>query len=682
MVEKLVSQERRQVLAAATFQYASSLQTLRENALDQLFLKLLFTLDGQEYAALDQIRLEYENATHGGHIPKNSAVQVLDRLRQADQVESPETHLESYRLTERTKKSLEVAEDRADSQITELICRLFNCTSGAAKNYEQPFMAVITGVAATLGEESASLLVNREHHLIAESDFLSMTIDDVISQNCAIGKQQFRIGVLDFFRSADPDCHGLLWQLTESYFVMRLLGMDPSGRALSKELFQRTEFILDTNTILAALVESDDNHELVNAVLNAIQQINIPMIVADITLDELNSVLDRHFSDLSKIVDRGESKWLPRLDSAILREYEESTYSTPAEFFERFNNVEEILSRRWKAKVVYVDPSRSSAEVNAFAQKLQSRYRRGGAFDRNKSQNVALHDAKILTYVLERKEGMASNLWLLTLDSSLPGIVPNESDWPSLALTPRNVFQWLAPVVVEASTSNEFSRVFSEMVQSRFLPRRPFLSTSDFSALLDVQDNVDQIPDEDIESILGNLRAKAPSLDTSKPADREKLTGIISSSLSDKNSRIQKRYRELEIERDSQILELRAEKEAESGEWQRRLAESEIKKAEEIEAERNTRTEADAKRDASEGVFRFWVAVGGLSVVGLFLGWQIGNIWLESATAMSDVMKLLAVTLVSPVSLIILAKQLFLRRVVGEQRISAMPQPYRNVLGG
>lgn len=170
-------------------------------------------------------------------------------------------------------------------------------------------------------------------------------------------------------------------------------------------------------------------------------------------------------------MEHGETKWLGRLDSSLLREYEVFGSLSPTEYFERFNQINEILAEKYSTELIVIALSDSDPAINEFAQNLQMKYRRDGNSGRQKSFHVAAHDAKVLTYVLERRLNTDDNLWLVTLDGSLPGTVPEGAECASLSLNPRSVLQWLAPAVTSVTGGQSFPRIFSEMVQSRFLPR-------------------------------------------------------------------------------------------------------------------------------------------------------------------------------------------------------------------
>lgn len=672
---------KRQILSAATFRFASPLQGLRESALDQLITKVLFDIGQGECTDVNTIGEAYHAATHGGHLDPEGVVQVISRLEEKRHVEECDREGGKFRLTEEARNTLQAEECRLDQEVNDLLCRLYNCTSETARRYEKPFVAVISLVAGSIGEESANQLINGRTDSIASAELIARTVEQVTAGFRRFNVREFTQGVIDFFRSTDPACHRVLWQLAESYFVTRLIGIDPSGKSLSREIFDETEFVLDTNTILALTMKSDENHGLVSAVLRTAREIGIPIIVGDITLEEFHGVLTRQREDLKKIVERGEARWLGRLDSTVLREYDASGGTDPDRFIDRFSDIEDRLRKDWSAQITEMYPDELTHDVEKLAHQLRERYRQAKVSQRTKSMNVALHDAKLITHIVGKRESTGSKMWLLTLDNSLPGFAPEGSEWSSLAIAPRTAFQWLTPVVARSSNDGRFATVFAEMVQAHFLPRTQFFNTADFCMLLDVDENINEIPDEDVESILMRLKSRAMSLDTNRAEDREKLTAIVSATLADKNARVQRRQRELEEDRDRQLQQAVAEKQDAERNWQELLAASKQKSERELETEREARTQAENGRLRTEGYIRFWAAIIASLVIGTVLAWAIVPVLGSAFDGWSSTWVWPTVTLVSWGSITILMKQLALRRIVGENRVLVMPRPYQTLMG-
>jgi len=141
-----------------------------------------------------------------------------------------------------------------------------------------------------------------------------------------------------------------------------------------------------------------------------------------------------------------------------------------------------------------------------------------------KRYNAAIHDAILLFWLQElRREN--NNIWLITLDSSLPGAIPvtqNENS-RSLAITLDLVLQWISPIVAQEGREVDFSETYGKMIRSRFLPQEKIFDLQDFLIFHQVGIECKELPSEDVEKSIRYIKNELPTLDPSKPVDREKL---------------------------------------------------------------------------------------------------------------------------------------------------------------
>ena len=65
--------------------------------------------------------------------------------------------------------------------------------------------------------------------------------------------KEFNNAIYRFFEESDPLFSEIKWNLGQNYYVAKALGMDPSGKLLSSELFANAIIYLDTNVLIEAL---------------------------------------------------------------------------------------------------------------------------------------------------------------------------------------------------------------------------------------------------------------------------------------------------------------------------------------------------------------------------------------------------------------------------------------------
>lgn len=682
-MELLISEDqgvKREVISAITFQYSAPVQRLKAHSLCQIFLKLLFLHHPDEFVSLQVLRQEYSAATRGGHISRYEAGQVLRRLCSDNKALKAAGDEDGYRLKENVRLELEHVEAEAERELGRVLDLFFSNGLTQTTVYREALVTIVSQVAATMGEESASYLLRRRSSIPYDPDLLEKLILGVVAADQRLDRHILRRGVIDFLKSTDTSVQSLLWQVTEAYFVTRMLGMDVAGNSLSREVFRKAEFILDTNVLLSLLLDADEDHELTLATIRAIRSLNLPLVVALGTLDETKMVVERDLSRLEALVAQGQDTWLNKSDSPILREYHRLQPITTQDFRERLTSLEERLVQRFGVDLRGFRRPTEAPDYETLVNDLRIRYQRGNPNRRLKSEPVAQHDADLLLMVQERRETSDLESWVLTLDTSLPGAVPVDSSHFSLALGPRTVIQWLAPVVHQATLKDEFPRVFAEMVRGRFLPRTQFLTDGDLSVLVHFQEVIDQLPDDDVEHAVSIFMSETTRADLSEAEGVLAFSGIIQSVISEPNSLYQRALQNqeiqaIEIKKDLSEVTQRAERLAREREEERRAAE-EARHALQQERDRAAEREGDFRH--REGVIRFWAFWSVIvSLVPILFFYGLGlPVWERFSQVQYIFIEIVILS-----SLVFLARSIALPSAVGRNNLPYLGPNYRKVVG-
>jgi hypothetical protein len=85
------------------------------------------------------------------------------------------------------------------------------------------------------------------------------------------------------------------------------------------------------------------------------------------------------------------------------------------------------------------------------------------------------------------------------------------------------VLQWISPIVAQEGREVDFSETYGKMMRSRFLPQEKIFDLQDFLLFHQVGIDCKELPSEDVEKSIRYIKNELPTLDPSKPVDREKL---------------------------------------------------------------------------------------------------------------------------------------------------------------
>lgn len=661
---------RKELLIAATLQFSSPIRRLRDHSLEQIFVRILGDTEEDSGLSIPDLQSRYATVTKNGYISVADSMAVIRRLTSQRTVERVGINPECFCLSDSARNSLEAAEHRASISISEITRELFPVSTGNSSIYEDPLIEVIAKVCANVSEESASYLLRHAGQHSVDSETLDQWIDEAAGVDLRINSGILRQGIMTFLRNPDPRFQGLLWQVTEAFFITRILGIDPGGAALSRRLFDRWEFVLDANVLIALLLPSHELHETTSAVVQALRALKRPMFVLRSTLDEIERFFERELDILTRYVNSRNERWLSKTRSPFLREYARLDFPDIYQFESLYRRGGESLIQPYGFEVVKNFERLDQQIQSDFAEQLSARYSRP---HRIKSVDVALHDALLLLYTMDRRSHTSLQTWALTLDTSLPRAMPLGAGEGSLAILPRDLLQWVAPAVNQANVRADIPAAFAALVRERFLPRRVLFDSGDLSLVLTTLMESRDVPDEDIERLMFKIEAEAVRVNPANAEGREVITSLLQSVISDPQSRTQSRVVEIEesaareIELNRQVSEIALQ------ERNQRISEL-MDQVLQIKGEKETNEEQHqgeiARRDERDAVRLFWIGIvlvcGLLPLVLTAFTYKFSDIRVHWSVT------LLVAGLVSSGIAIVLRDSLIVW-LVGEEKMYALP---------
>ena len=370
--------------------------------------------------------------------------ETLLRLEEAREVQERRSDTEiRYCLDEATASAIGDLRAQSEIQLDEIVESLFaNAPNGAAP-YKEPFIQSACLIFAELAEESATLVLGEQPGAgEADSDLLNAAIRAVGEHFPNADKRLLGEGLRDFFQEPDPRYSTLQLALAQNYFVVKALGVDPDGSALSRDIFKDAVFYLDTNVIIGGLAPSQGRKESVEAVVDACRAAGARFAVCQITMDELRAVQARRREDREEL-----EAYVPAgIDiKGVTASGRMGVVTPPLEFDDSFLGTQDLLGaiseffEADRADDQWFDQVRDSCWVRELTQQI-----RGKA--PSKGEHQGLHDALLLGWANRRRQEFDEKAFALTTDRSLPSVSLPEST-RRIAITHTALLQWAAPVL-------------------------------------------------------------------------------------------------------------------------------------------------------------------------------------------------------------------------------------------
>lgn len=560
---------KRSILLSARIRFAPETQPIKETAIEKIIEQNLFVLDSTERLTLQEI-IETGGLCLSGELPAISQLDLdkaIQRLVEAGRLEPGEKEgKESYKLATQVRGELRETHKSVEKRLDTVINMLFRDVKGGSSIYKLPFFECLCLIFSRLGEAYVRLLKGDvELDELIKSPSAIRALKEISIKYPQIDASQFEAGLFTFFQESEPDYNTIKWNMTQNYFITKALGIDPSGLLLSKEFFGRATFYLDTNVIIHALEPTARHHMSFMALSEACKKLEIDLQVCQISLDELRSAVDLRKEVIVKVADQIPEETAPRVHGIFYQLYREQLESKGSvdldELFSDFYHPSHTLAEQFNVGLIdnewfiQAEPEpETETMVDAIREKYQSK--RG----RPKSRLTALHDALLIRWILKERDENAKNPLLVTLDTSLPEFKPAEEGKKTfpIAITLGAVLQWISPIAVQGDIEDDVADVFSETVKFQLLPQERFFTERDFLMFADMEWSCKELPAEDVERCIQYLRNNAPTLDPSKPEDREKLTLEITRFFSDPGRKFKDTVVKLESqlgEKDQTIVE-------------------------------------------------------------------------------------------------------------------------------
>lgn len=171
---------------------------------------------------------------------------------------------------------------------------------------------------------------------------------------CAVESLEYQC--TSFLKSNHPQDEDLKFHLTQSYYLLEILGANGTGfDPLAQQTFNGSVFYLDTNVVISGLLSYHQKSSPFKEMVSLAKRLGIELKVTGTTLQEASVVTNQRFNEIDKFIRQVPEKIKDLAHDDFLESYlaacEQNPSLTLGEFFTPLTNLVERLTE-WGIEVV------------------------------------------------------------------------------------------------------------------------------------------------------------------------------------------------------------------------------------------------------------------------------------------------------------------------------------------
>lgn len=584
MFEQYSLEEKREFLRLSRIRIGIETKIPREMATDSIVERGIFGCSFDKSCSEDEINNTIASLGLMKGLRKNELRSSLERLCQEHRIQKME---DKFVLTSERAKVLETELAETNRRFDRIIDKVYRpiIDNRNRKILSRFFLEFISVIFAQFGEQWIKALCSQAE----PKDFLKESdIENIFSRLAEkhglpkAERRSIRKMSVKFFEESDPDYGYLKFNLGQSFYITKILGVDIPIDLFSKEIFSNSIFYLDTNIIFASLLPVSKHNITFKELLKICKQINIELNVSSVTKSEVERVISYFENEVSNLFDEIPEKIAPKVRGTFFEAYVEEKKKNPkfcvTDLFNPFHDLKETLRSTFSIEIIdniNFDKLLGKAEIDT---KLQSIFNSKSleVRKRGKRKDSLLHDTfhYLLIEDIRQKEGKKA--LFITLDTSLPHVaatLQQDGNKP-FCFTLDVLMQCFSPFIITEEDVYDFSDVFSRLIANQLFPTSKLFDVRDFVFFNDIGLKIKELSEEDVEEALTHIKNHVLKGRVYTHADFEKVSYEIKklfSGRADKDEAIRKQLErisemekkhKLELEKkDEEIKRMKEERE-------------------------------------------------------------------------------------------------------------------------
>ena len=551
---------RRSILLGARIRFSPSGSSIRNQAITRIIEQNLASDEATKGLTEQQLQ---NLVTLGGQLSVLRASDVrhgIDSLKKSGRVlELPDSKEIRFILSNTAKLEVGQLISETEKHTKAVIKELFGKVHGGSEVYGQAFLQLLCKVFAELSEVYVQVITRKQGNAnYSEDKMLSAALEVTLQSKSIPDKEAFRYGVSRFFRESSPEFDKIKWNMAQNFYVAKALGIDSSFDLLSSDIFRDTVLYCDTNVLIAGLTPENRHYGSFKELAKACNALGMSLKAIHPTIEELRGTIEYHGALLRKVIDKIPDAMLPKVRCFLLKEYLIERKTSPDLsldiFLNRFQMPLQTLSSsfgltevddEWFIKIL------DDSNTKQLAKDLSQKYfeMRG----RKKRDSASLHDATLLNWTAhEIDEGQ--KVWTVTLDLTLTEWNSGRGTNSYNVVTLDALLQWMTPVTSGSVNEDKMASIFSDAIKYHLLPRDTFFQLRDFQVFAEMGIETKQLPADDVEACIKEIKQAGPHLDPSKAEDREKIGQVIQRYFADPGTKYHQEIDNLQTKLDDAMV--------------------------------------------------------------------------------------------------------------------------------
>jgi predicted nucleic acid-binding protein len=392
-----------------------------------------------------------------------------------------------FRVLDQALKHAEAQDhEMRASVITRVEARTGQLDRDSKAAVERAFQRFLGTMLATLGERCASRLVQDRSAVDIDYPDIDEDLSAAIAGLTAQLRQDAKLAFEASLREPSAKEQEYLYSAGQVYYVAELLHLDPALQTLQRERFKDTTVFLDTNLLLALLLESLENHEAVRTMVSMCRAAGFTLVYAERTAEELDDLItgaEREFSAAPPIDLRAASKFAGAVENPFLSDWLRSYPELRASWRQYRARI-----TAWRSLLedegVDLRQLDSANTGDAYYQRLSTslgaqRAKAAQGQRQARRPRAVEHDADVVSSIRELVLGdqapphpFGARFWFVTLDRRLVdcarGRSPEEGVSPCLLAD--EWVQYVSPFLSSDVSRLDSAAAFTGLLSSRFIP--------------------------------------------------------------------------------------------------------------------------------------------------------------------------------------------------------------------
>ena len=386
-------------------------------------------------------------------------------------------------------------------------------SEGKKERVRKNFHNFLAKIFTTYGEYCAKVFLGQDKKIKDSPIPLGELIENYynkLNQDKELINAQ-RISILELFHRGDEELSYFLYSLSQAYYLIEILHLDPDCQKITKESCQRKIIYLDTNILIHLLMgESKIKHSTEKEIMFA-KNLGMKLRVTQRTIEEFMDWILETRGKMEKIeFDKNIQRRFERskdiLENGIVKDFLEKKSNNPSltieGYFARLEKIESLL-KKYSIKVdkeVELKDTSKLDGVTEFVHRFAI-----------KSEKVAEHDAYhiLLIQELRKKDNidiLGCNYWFLTHDSTLRNVdflLKDHFDFPA-TIRGEQFIEMISPILAPDISAKDISEVFKHLLSSSLPPLTATIKQEDWLKIQGHWMDDEDLSSEDIIEIIGS----------------------------------------------------------------------------------------------------------------------------------------------------------------------------------